>query len=628
MTELDIIASSILDIAQVGAYLSQKLYAVGSSAALPAPHNIHRAATSVTLFAGLLKHVAIVLEGNGKLLSREGEGFVGNLVGQCEVLFEEIEGMLGGGGDEEEEDKAAGKSKKRVSMLRRIKWRFEQPRVDWLMAQLEYLKTTLSLLIQTVNLAAVTAQLRKTEVSELGEAGKRKEINSMGQERVHVEALVVARQLSMIALRQFDEDEDEEDEEAEGQSDDSERTNRPKLLKQGSTYNSTLVSKKNMAKDVLDDFSNGNDTLFPMTRHSHAVVDTLLSRWTVLPPPYTELGGGSPVEKIEEALSKQTKPLANVGLRLTESALSTSRSDNNTSTPPSPQNTKESRSKRSSLGVNNKSTLTRTTSTPEPSSVPSLHINSYATRVLDPNLTWHQPQPYLPVEMPLPDYTLPRSISRASQNQPRSLTLPAPTPRPGYPSVSSPESTVSRHSQNRLHHSRTAPTPLSPNSNYQAPFISDWESTVSSSRSSSPSSSRSSSPSTPGTNRHRRRSQGLEIPWRIRVFSSSAGIASGRYFDFVDSSLVGPRTPFLPPTEALARIYSDTGLRATAKEPGAVTEIETAWVAEKSLRVTNCRYMQFWGARAEPPAPLDGGYRDDREGEQGWRIQGALTMVS
>jgi len=641
MAELGIIAS-ILGVAQVGVYLSQKLYAVGSSAAA-APHNIHRVATNVTLFAGLLKHVANVLEGSRKLISCEAEDLVRRVVGECEVLFKEIEGMLGSAGEEDVKsgtEKPLGRSKRRLSVLRRVKWRFEQPRADWMMAQLEYLKTTLSVLIQTLNLAAVTAQVRKAEVHDLAEAERRKEEDKMRQERVHVEALVVARQLSMIVLKQFDKDEEDEEE-----SDDSETTNKPKLLTQGLT-DSAVVVKNDTAKDLLDDLSNEKDVVSPIMRHSHAIVDTLLSRWTILPPPYTDQmqGDSSPVQEMngeelpqtrrstdrgEETLSEQTKPSANVGLRLTESTSSMSRSSNSTSTPPPPQNTRAPQSKRSSLTVNTISSLARTTSTPEPSSAPPLYINSYVARGLDPSSTWNQPPPYMPVEPPAPDYAVARPTSQPAQSHPRSLTLPAPLPRPGHSSISSPSSTISRHNQNGPHHSRTAPSLLPHNSNYQAPFISDWESTISLSRSNSSSSSRSSSPSTPGTQRyHRRQSHGLNIPWRIRVLSSAAGIASGRYFDFVDSSIVGPHTPFLPSKEAVDREYSDSGLRATAKDPGAITEIKTAWVAEKSLRVAGWRYSIFWGAGAEPPAPLDGGYRDEREGVQGWRIQGALTVVS
>lgn len=727
--------ASILDVAQAGVYLAQELYAVVASTATPAlpppalppPHNIHRVAGDIALFVSLLKHAAAVFasEQSGaaevRLWSAEAEELVGSVVGECEALFREVEAMLGENRKEDHEharetgQKLAVGKKKKVGALQRVLWCFEQPRVQWLLARLDYLKITLSVLLQVLNLAAVTAQVRGNEMRE-GHVGD-EERARVRQERVHVETLVMARQLSLITLKQHEDEEAGEEsggDESEEESDDGDEAKRePKFLTQASKTSSTVLTVKRRLENtnILDEFSDEQMALSPILRHSTTIVDRLLDKWALLSPPDADVANGkeprmekkdrkhtsSKLEKpmiIEETkkltkakpqraetMPEQSKNLMETGLRLTESNSSLSRRSNHrtssassaqlpqalqtsqvpkstsdsissssrrsgdrmssvsSSQPPPPLEPPQIQSKQSSLVVSTAPSPVRTISPPQPSTTSRLHINKYATHSPDLISPCHQSEVYIPVELAAPDYILARSTSRASRSYPQPLAPLSATPRSAHPI------SIAQHNQRQSQqHARIMATPLPPKSNYRAPFISDGASTISSSSSTSSSSSspssRSSSPITNGHrhrhHRHHQHSQhGLGIPWRVRVLSSSAGLASGRYFDFLDAALVGPSRPFLPPNEALERVYSDANLRPTAKDPGAVTEIATAWVAERALGEAGLRYSVFVGVGEEPPAPLDGYGKDGRVastgdggGEKGWRIWGSLSFVS
>ena len=190
MAELGVIAS-IVGIAGVGIKLSKTLYQVGHKT-VSADHNIHRVATNVTLFSGMLKQVGAVLHSSESLHTPEAIETVEQIVRECEITFKEITTIVVSATNTDKTDDrpiGANNRRRRLSVLTRAKWYFEQPKVDWLLAQLECLKTTLSLFIQTLGLAALTASLKQAE------SNKTHLVERIESERMHVETLIMARQI-------------------------------------------------------------------------------------------------------------------------------------------------------------------------------------------------------------------------------------------------------------------------------------------------------------------------------------------------------------------------------------------------------------------------------------------------
>lgn len=95
---------------------------------------------------------------------------------------------------------------------------------------------------------------------------------------------------------------------------------------------------------------------------------------------------------------------------------------------------------------------------------------------------------------------------------------------------------------------------------------------------------------------------GLGIEWRIKV-----GL---RYWDLLDSQIVGPRSPMLP-METLDDLF---------KEKDATTEISIRWVSEQAMSESKLRYKLI-AVRDEymPPGTAD---------EKRWVIDRPMRFVS
>lgn len=347
MAEAFRLAASVNGVACLGVSLSKHLYNFSSQTiGLEANNKVARIATNITLFATLLKHVAAVMQDSGSLASTEATETVKHIVRECEALFQQIRHLteLPGMNPSSQKGDSPG-FKRSVSFRRNIKIYFEQPKIDALLSQLEYLKTTLSVLIQTLHLAAMTARINGTKQSQA------QQDEQVQQERLHIETLVMARQLSVIVLQEHVEAHKRrssaEDEEyvmptgyiSPSGSEATVELERPRLLTDSADSSLMLVRREGGHLEFLDTATARNQgTQTPSTTSARdSVVDKLLRHWTVaplsreLPIPDPNSTAGKGVQKVT-GLNKAS-PLESEG----ETAVSdTEESDAATLVPTSP----------------------------------------------------------------------------------------------------------------------------------------------------------------------------------------------------------------------------------------------------------------------------------------------------
>lgn len=279
---------AIIGIAAVAVDLSRKLYKIGGRVA-GARRNINRVATNLVLFSSTLQHVASVLPASKEFQTEEAKHTVREIERQCNKLFTDIQDLATPGQDmwERAANAHAPNERKRrwdvaEKLKEKIRWSFEQPKVEMLLAHLEYLKSTLCILIQTLNLAMLSASLRKEKVAE-------KTSEEVVQSRLHIETLVYARHLSVVSVEELAEKEPVTQPSRCSSPEGSEATieiQNPKLLQSEADVTKpqqTDIIRLGGAMDFLEEADHHDPT---PGQHSvtlqHDVVDLLLQHWTLL----------------------------------------------------------------------------------------------------------------------------------------------------------------------------------------------------------------------------------------------------------------------------------------------------------------------------------------------------------
>lgn len=131
------LAASILQVAGAGVKLSKTLYDFGSTAS-SAGEQTDFIARNVTLYSGVLQTLGQRLQDDASVHSTDALDLAKELQEQSDYVFERIRELLRG---------STGNGET-LSFMQKIKWAFRKGRVDYLVAQLEYLKSTVSLLVQ------------------------------------------------------------------------------------------------------------------------------------------------------------------------------------------------------------------------------------------------------------------------------------------------------------------------------------------------------------------------------------------------------------------------------------------------------------------------------------------------
>ncbi|OQE39241.1 hypothetical protein PENCOP_c007G03532 [Penicillium coprophilum] len=141
--------ASIIKIAGAGFRLSLLLNAAACQLA-QSRLEIHSIAKGISLFALTLKHVGQTIEGTDVDQSPEATEKAWEIAGQGQMIFIEIEHML-------DKLKATDKDNDlmRIPLQERLKWCFRKQHVTYLLAQLESLKLSLIVMLQTLQLGNV-----------------------------------------------------------------------------------------------------------------------------------------------------------------------------------------------------------------------------------------------------------------------------------------------------------------------------------------------------------------------------------------------------------------------------------------------------------------------------------------
>ena len=132
MAEVGLVAS-LLGIASFGIQLTTTLYKVGSTASC-ARDQTDYVARHITLYSDILELLAQKIDDDEPIHSRKALDLVGEIYDQSCDLFDKIEDLLPDRAD-------------KLSFLEKIKWNFKKPKVDLLVTEIEYLKSTVNLLI-------------------------------------------------------------------------------------------------------------------------------------------------------------------------------------------------------------------------------------------------------------------------------------------------------------------------------------------------------------------------------------------------------------------------------------------------------------------------------------------------
>ena len=625
-------SASLVTLAGVGVRLSKTLYQAGHKS-VQADHNINRIATNVTLFSSSLKHVGATISDTRSLHTPEALDTVKQIVEESNSVFKEITNIVltatnNKTGDNGEKVGANGR-RRRLSLLSRARWYFDQPVAERLLAQLEYLKTTLSVLLQTLNLAATMANVRR--IDDMSED----EVRRVELERAHVETLVIAQHLSVVVLDKYQSIVDGPDYPVQSSStSESEATvnRRPKLLTQGSANTSMIKLEGNDLNFLERQGSNESDLTVPPINSAQAFVDQLLQRWARLPsrldiaqerekeidlesqadsgdaptPPKQQRPVLKPEDRDESVPDLKLHPVQS------EPAESLSPTNEGLLDTNAPTKTTETRSSTS------ESSRELSQEDAAPVSSGGYQSNTPAPRRSAFNRTSSNPESEGQLQLQnFQGHQIASNIQRPASAQPDAIQMPPRSPASPGPSPSNALSTMSYYTNRSPPMMATNPyyARAQKPSNYRPPYV---MSTCSSSSDTGSDTERSESPP-PGRRRkfsQARRdsniskasnrgsngsSNGLGIPWRIRI-------TRDKYFDFRDEKLVGPRTPYLP-TEPLSWVYS---------HDNAVTEVSQRWVNEEAI--TEKRFA-FNEARNAP---------DPGTGEEIaiWRIMQPLKFVS
>lgn len=138
------VAASAASVATVGAQLSQILYDLVTTI-----HNagkeIAKVANDVSLLAMVLEEVEAVIRQDSQFYRRRLVQVVREVLDGCEGIFDDIRLFIG----------AQPEKMSSIHFKKRICWYFQRERVRLLQAGLESLKSTLNVLLHTVQLAKI-----------------------------------------------------------------------------------------------------------------------------------------------------------------------------------------------------------------------------------------------------------------------------------------------------------------------------------------------------------------------------------------------------------------------------------------------------------------------------------------
>ncbi|MCJ1400375.1 hypothetical protein MMC11_003580 [Xylographa trunciseda] len=180
MAEVVGLVASVVGIAAFGAKLSLTLYEYGDTV-VHARKQIDNIANEVTLCSSVLQHIGTVLETEEATYSPALALTTKRIIQECKDLFHEIR------------SKVRHRKRQRGKGIRRVQWLFDKPRATELKAELEGLKSTLMLMVQTVALA------RKASKSE---EKSEQDVDRIKKELDLLKSLIIANHHTILDLQE------------------------------------------------------------------------------------------------------------------------------------------------------------------------------------------------------------------------------------------------------------------------------------------------------------------------------------------------------------------------------------------------------------------------------------------
>jgi len=589
MAIVDSTAATIYATAHLGIVLSNSLHRLATTSpttTLTTSTNVNLIANSIVLIATALKRLVALLQSTHDIQNAEAVETAEQIAVDFQTVIEEIGRQVldastleqeSYGQDRETDGDGTDSDNKCSGVVDKLDGHFSTRTTKRLLAQLEFIRATMALFSETLALALLRVSQRQNRSAGVWSAGTNTTLEEQG--RMHVETLLVARELSLNALKHLDSTDDE-----------SKHLSNKLVARNGSTTLGMTPHHDGMLSDLLAARRNdGSEILYSTASY----VDQLLTRWTQPSRPVSpEVTAG---QRDSLRLRRYSSP-----------------ADTNTSISGDLQmvHFEEPKVMESALPLDSPTLRAQYAGNKQ-----SMHTSSSPASI----------------NQELPAVVRAKSGPGSHDNHSRlhmhpSLSFPPPPP-PLYPPVirlgnnvaglydpsasSTPGSVAQFHSMalHRQGGERPPRRQASLPTNYHQPYataISDTETdsnTSSSTRSSSPTFGR-----RRPRRKHRSSSHDLGIPWRL-VLHSSPGDGQPSTWDFCDSHVVGPPERFAQSGPLLQERMRQ------AYTPGAAahTDISADWVQEEALKQAGEKYEQITG-------------KDGRR--WGWRIRRALRLVS
>ncbi|KAM0333502.1 hypothetical protein ACHAQA_002165 [Verticillium albo-atrum] len=169
MAELVGLIASSLALAEFGARLSLKLYAVSRTLA-SAPADARALASEISLAATVVRELAVLLEADREATaSAAAVGAAVTAVAECLGVFEEVDGLLG-------QSLARMEGGRGGRAMERVRWAMGREKLDGLRARLERLKAGLGLMLQVLGYAR---DVKGRKIDEEEKAYRRQVIGSL-----------------------------------------------------------------------------------------------------------------------------------------------------------------------------------------------------------------------------------------------------------------------------------------------------------------------------------------------------------------------------------------------------------------------------------------------------------------
>lgn len=256
-------AASLLGIASFGVQLTSTLYRFGSTASA-AKEQTDYIARHVTLYADVLELLAQRIDEDEPIHSRKALDLVDEIYDQSVDLFDKIEDLL-------------PNRKDKVSFLQKIKWNFKKTKVDLLVAELGYLKTTVSLLI-SVLYAGKKIRRKKRE-------RRSKEVDHEVKVQLQRAQNAVLEQLSASAARdklqaKVDKDEHEISKRSEGEFHPQASSGLVKHVQPIPILESNIAMVR--FKNTIDQAKSLSEERSLVIQNSFSLIEELLHQWTTL----------------------------------------------------------------------------------------------------------------------------------------------------------------------------------------------------------------------------------------------------------------------------------------------------------------------------------------------------------